>query len=550
MTDTIPVDLIDPPTAPVRRRPAPPSADQELDDSIGSLGILQPVLVTPEGSRYRLVAGSRRLAAAKRLGFETIPAYVQRLDEACAQGAAMAENITRQPMDEADKWRAFRRLRETGTSLATAGAWLGFTPRRVDRLDRLARLPEEVLALVDAWGPPDPRAMTVVLQSDPKKLAKLAKQELKLNPGNEHWFRIVNAVEQRRFNRADAVFDTETAKIAWDEDLFAEPDNPRRFTTTETDRFLKLQQQAIGDEINRRSRKEDVAFAELNQYGQIGTPKGFTQEYGAKSLKRGWAERIVIDTRDGTVHRYYFKPTPKPARAEKPAAGEPDTADDRADEAAPPEKRGLTKAGLAMVANAKTEALRKRLAQRDLSAEELLALAVFAFAASNVSVSGGFRAEEGGHVGRDRFLALAAGLLAPGGTAAPDIDEVAHQLLATVFEFTGPNATTYSPGSGDAAEWAATLIDAQKHLGRFDTPEFLATVPTDELRQAAEAAGLAPKKTATAKTLRELLAGNAPDWRPAAAHFGAPAPQFEHAADDDEDDPGAREFDEEEDAGA
>src|SRR5919198_1424428 len=74
----LPVELI-------RRNPRQPrrrfdeSALGELAASIRSRGVLQPVIVAPvPGGRYELVAGERRLRAARMAGLETIPALIRR----------------------------------------------------------------------------------------------------------------------------------------------------------------------------------------------------------------------------------------------------------------------------------------------------------------------------------------------------------------------------------------------------------------------------------------------------------------------------------------
>ena len=51
-------------------------ASQGLKDSIAAKGVLEPVLVTPQGEKYRLLAGERRYRTCRQLGLETIPARI------------------------------------------------------------------------------------------------------------------------------------------------------------------------------------------------------------------------------------------------------------------------------------------------------------------------------------------------------------------------------------------------------------------------------------------------------------------------------------------
>jgi ParB family chromosome partitioning protein len=85
-------------------------AIQELAASIKATGILQPVLVrrTPGGD-YQLVAGERRLRAARLAGLERIPAVVREVGEREMTELALIENIQREdlnPMDEANAYQA------------------------------------------------------------------------------------------------------------------------------------------------------------------------------------------------------------------------------------------------------------------------------------------------------------------------------------------------------------------------------------------------------------------------------------------------------------
>jgi hypothetical protein len=98
----------------------------------------------------------------------------------------------------------------------------------------------------------------------------------------------------------------------------------------------------------------------------------------------------------------------------------------------------------------------------------------------------------------------------------------AGEVLAGLLTVTGPS-TGWRQGSGMAAEWIGAAIGAGEALGRFDTQPFLAETPLPVLKELAREAGLVGKATASA--LRPALVGRAPNWRPEAAAFGAPAPR-------------------------
>lgn len=91
---------------------------ESLSSSIKENGLLQPVLVrmiTRAGDlseQYELVAGERRMRAAKRAGFQVIPAIVRDLDERSAAQASVIENAQRENLDPIEEARAFKQLLE------------------------------------------------------------------------------------------------------------------------------------------------------------------------------------------------------------------------------------------------------------------------------------------------------------------------------------------------------------------------------------------------------------------------------------------------------
>lgn len=123
----------------------------ELADSIRAQGLLQPLLLMPAGDRYLVVAGHRRLAAARRLGLESLPAVVRRgLERPDAIAAMLTENLQRADLNPVEEARAYRVLvdagwtqtdvaRATGRSVATVShrlALLVLTPEEQDLVAR------------------------------------------------------------------------------------------------------------------------------------------------------------------------------------------------------------------------------------------------------------------------------------------------------------------------------------------------------------------------------------------------------------------------------
>ena len=89
-----------------------PEALEELADSIRAQGVVQPIVVRPEGDRYELVAGERRWRAAQLAGLQKIPAVVRELDARSTAAIALIENIQREDLNPLEEAQALMRLIE------------------------------------------------------------------------------------------------------------------------------------------------------------------------------------------------------------------------------------------------------------------------------------------------------------------------------------------------------------------------------------------------------------------------------------------------------
>jgi ParB family transcriptional regulator, chromosome partitioning protein len=102
----------------IERNPFQPRKDfeaeslDELVESIRQHGILQPLLVRPSGGQYQLIAGERRLMAAKKAGLETVPCRVLELEDRAMCEAALEENLKRRDLNVLEKAQAFKEYME------------------------------------------------------------------------------------------------------------------------------------------------------------------------------------------------------------------------------------------------------------------------------------------------------------------------------------------------------------------------------------------------------------------------------------------------------
>lgn len=144
------VDLID-------RNPFQPRQEfeaealNELADSIRQHGVLQPLLVRQVGDGYQLIAGERRLIAARKAGLEIVPCRVLSLDDQQVCEVALEENLKRQDLNVLEKARAFQDyLNRFQCPIEELGRRLSLDRSTVSNMLRLLELPTVIQADLSA----------------------------------------------------------------------------------------------------------------------------------------------------------------------------------------------------------------------------------------------------------------------------------------------------------------------------------------------------------------------------------------------------------------
>ncbi|GAB4115502.1 MAG: ParB/RepB/Spo0J family partition protein [Candidatus Caldatribacteriota bacterium] len=89
-----------------------PERIEELKESIKKHGIIQPVVVRETATGYELIAGERRLRAAKELGLDKIPAIIRRVSNEKSLEISLVENIQREDLNPIEQALALQRLGE------------------------------------------------------------------------------------------------------------------------------------------------------------------------------------------------------------------------------------------------------------------------------------------------------------------------------------------------------------------------------------------------------------------------------------------------------
>lgn len=140
--------LIHPPESLVRRDNGSVS---DLVDSIRQHGLLQPLIVRPDGAILKLVCGQRRLTACKILRWKSIPCIVREIGEKEAFEMSLAENLQRKtlnPIEEAAAFKQYVQLAGWG-SVHELAEKIGKSPEYVSHRISLLRLPEQILRDVE-----------------------------------------------------------------------------------------------------------------------------------------------------------------------------------------------------------------------------------------------------------------------------------------------------------------------------------------------------------------------------------------------------------------
>jgi ParB family transcriptional regulator, chromosome partitioning protein len=124
-----------------------------LAASIREVGVLQPIVVRRRDRGYELVAGERRLRAARLAGLATVPAVFRDTDESESLREALIENIHRQDLAPLELAAAFQELQDDlGVSQEELAERLGYSRPHVANTIRLLQLPPEVQRLVAEGG--------------------------------------------------------------------------------------------------------------------------------------------------------------------------------------------------------------------------------------------------------------------------------------------------------------------------------------------------------------------------------------------------------------
>jgi ParB family chromosome partitioning protein len=163
---------------------------EELIDSIREYGIIQPLIVSKKGESYELIAGERRLRAAKALGLEKIPIIIRAAEKQEKLEVSLIENIQRENLNPIELALAYRRLiDEFNLTQEEVARRVGKSRPSITNMLRLLNLPEEIqLALIGGKITEGHAKYLIGLDSEAKQMTlfkKILRSNLSVQDANK-----------------------------------------------------------------------------------------------------------------------------------------------------------------------------------------------------------------------------------------------------------------------------------------------------------------------------------------------------------------------------
>ena len=185
------------------RRQFDPVALEELAESIREYGILNPLTVRQTRQGYELIAGERRLRAAKLAGLIIVPCIPMDVSVSESSLIALVENIQRHDLDFVEEARGIARLISVyGLSQEEAARRLGRSQSAVANKLRILKLPTDVLEALCARGLTERHGRALLRLPDDERrreaLEVIARREMTVAQTEEYIDRLLTAPPKRR----------------------------------------------------------------------------------------------------------------------------------------------------------------------------------------------------------------------------------------------------------------------------------------------------------------------------------------------------------------
>ncbi len=174
--EELPVSAIRP-NARQPRQTFPRSGIEELAASIREVGVLQPLVVRSTTAGFELIAGERRLRAAKEAGLERVPVLIRQAGDNEAMELALVENLQRENLSPLETAAAYQALMEGfGLTKDQLARRLGKSRAAVTNTLRLAQLPEQIREMLGQGQLSEGHARALLGLETEDQMARLARR--------------------------------------------------------------------------------------------------------------------------------------------------------------------------------------------------------------------------------------------------------------------------------------------------------------------------------------------------------------------------------------
>ena len=147
----------------------------QLADSIRAVGIIQPIVLSPNGKRYTIIAGERRWRAARMAELTEVPALVRDVETVRRMEMSLIENIQRTDLNAIEEAQAIEALmQQCGLTQEMAAQRLGKSRSAVANLLRMLNLPKEVADMVVSGELSEGHARALLGAEDEEQIIALA----------------------------------------------------------------------------------------------------------------------------------------------------------------------------------------------------------------------------------------------------------------------------------------------------------------------------------------------------------------------------------------
>ena len=216
---------------------------EELAESIGKYGVIQPIVVRPVGNKYEIIAGERRYKASKLANKSTIPAIIVNLSDKDSEEIALLENIQRQQLSPIEEAVSYKRILDMGyITQEQLAKKLGKSQSTIANKIRLLNLDDEVQSYLLNNKISERHARSLLRIPDKEKqvemLHRIVEERLTVKQTDKEIEKLKEetkidnrpvepvVMEKPNVNKTQAVTEVQPSNLSEEvESLFDEPDN-------------------------------------------------------------------------------------------------------------------------------------------------------------------------------------------------------------------------------------------------------------------------------------------------------------------------------------